>query len=60
MSLPEGRRPRIPVKAKLRQIEVDEGELVEIPDRRIPVRLGHNDYATPGGKTFTPYVLERA
>lgn len=48
------------MKARLRQSEVDEGELVGIPDRRIPVRLENNDYATPGGKTFTLYVLERA
>ncbi len=48
------------MKAKLHQIECDEGELVDIPDGWIPVRLEHNGYATPQRKAFTLYVLERS
>ena len=48
------------MKAKLHQIECDEGELLELPDHWIPVRLEHNDYATPQRKAFTLYVLERS
>jgi hypothetical protein len=48
------------MKAKLHQIECDEGELVDIPDGWIPVRLEHNDYATRQRKAFTLYVLERS
>ena len=48
------------MKAKLHQIECDEDELLEIPDTWIPVRLEHNEFATPERKAYTLYVLERA
>ncbi len=48
------------MKARLHQIECDEDELLEILDTWIPVRLEHNECATPGRKAFTLYVPERA
>jgi hypothetical protein len=48
------------MKAKLRQVECNEDELVDLPETWIPVRLEHNEYATPLRKTYTLYVLEQA
>ncbi len=48
------------MKAKLRQIECNEDELLEIPEDWIPVRLEHNEYATPSRKAYTLYVLQRS
>ncbi len=48
------------MKAKLRQMECNEDELVDILDNWIPARLEHNEYATPLRKTYTLYVLERS
>ncbi len=50
----------MPVKAKLRQIEGDEDELLGIPDNWIPVRLMDNEVATPSRKAFALYLLQRA
>ena len=48
------------MKAKLRQIECDEDELLEIPENWILVRLEQNEHATPNRKAHTLYVLQRA
>lgn len=48
------------MKATLHRIECDEGDLLDLPDNWIPVRLEPNGYATPPRKTFTLYFLERA
>ena len=49
-----------PMKATLHLIECDEGDLLDLPETWIPVRLEHNGYATPARKSFTLYFLERA
>jgi len=48
------------MKAKLRQVECNEDELVDIPDNWIPVRLERNEFATPLRKMYILHVLERA
>lgn len=48
------------MKARLQRVEVDEGDLVELPDHWIPIRLEPNGYATPARKAYTLYYLERA
>ena len=48
------------MKATLHLIECDEGDLLDLPETWIPVRLEHNGYATPARKSFTLYFLERA
>lgn len=48
------------MKAKLHQIECNEDEVLELPEDWIPVRLEHNEYATPNRKAYTLYVLARA
>ncbi len=48
------------MKARLHWIECEEGDLLDIPDSWIPVRLEHNGYATPPRKGYTLYYLERA
>ncbi len=48
------------MKVKLRQVQCDEEELLELPDNWIPVCLEHNMYPTSSRKDYTLYVLERA
>ncbi len=48
------------MKVKLHEIECNEGELLDIPDSWIPVRLEHDGYATPARKAYTLCVLERS
>jgi len=48
------------MKARLHRIECEEGDLLDLPDTWIPVRLEHNGYATPPRKAYTLYYLERA
>jgi hypothetical protein len=60
VSLPKDHRVDLSMKARLHSIEVDEGDLVELPEQWIPVRLEPNGYATPARKSYTLYYLERA
>lgn len=48
------------MKARLHRIEVDEDDLVELPEQWIPLRLEPNGYATPARKSYTLYYMERA
>ena len=48
------------MKATLHCIECDEGDLLDLPDGWIPVRLEPNGYPTPPRKAYTLYYLERA
>jgi hypothetical protein len=44
----------------MHEIKRDEGELLDIPDSRIPVRVAHNGSATPPRKSCTSYSVERS
>jgi len=48
------------MKVTLHRIECDEGDLLELPETWIPVRLEPNGYANPMRKSYTLYYLERA
>ncbi len=47
------------MKARIRQIQCDEDELLELPDDWMPVRLERNSYWVQGRKEYTLFVLER-
>lgn len=51
---------RFSMEAKLRTIECDEEDLIDLPESYIPVPLEHNGYATKSRKAYRLYYLERA
>lgn len=50
----------IGMKVTLHRIECDEGDLLDLPETWIPVRLEPNGYANPTRKSYTLYYLQRA